>query len=680
MAFHHVLDYAMLAFGFGFVIFFHELGHFLAAKYCGVKVEQFAVGFGPAIFSWRKGMGLRWGSSGRELEDLHRRAADGAAEDLSEVGETEYRLNYVPLGGYVKMLGQDDLRPNAAIDDPRSYNSKSIGKRMIIVSAGVIMNVILAAIGFMIVFRLGYPLPPAIVGTTYSRSPAMDAVRADGTHVALQPGDQILSYNGKLTNNDFSKIMLSVALTSEGDTVPIEVRHVDGTTETLRVTPRHMDDEGKGVLVLGVMPPSELRGLDPADISDWDEQKLRQSEPADFFAVRSGDVITQINGQDVERDDFWKLSDALAKSDGNPITLTVKSPSGAITQPTIMPHMMGGFSKDGLDFLGMLPRAAVDSIMDKSTALGKLMADDVIIHVEGATDGVSDPTVGELHDVLASAGDKQMPVSLTVLRAGSDQPIVISNLLPNVSVGDGKTGLGIGLREDEQHLVVGQVKPNSSAYGLIPDRATLTAINGKPVTNWFQVRSIIAAASSGDTLAVTYLPHDETKPQVANIKLTSDDIADARQISFTDALVLHEMPGTRKTTNPITAFVWGVDETRDLILQFYVTLQRMFTGTISYKNAMGPVGMITTGGQIAAKGTTWLLWYLSMISANLAVVNFLPIPIVDGGLFSLLILEKIQGKPLSPDAQKIVQMVGLALILGVFLLVTYQDIARAAGY
>jgi regulator of sigma E protease len=69
-----------------------------------------------------------------------------------------------------------------------------------------------------------------------------------------------------------------------------------------------------------------------------------------------------------------------------------------------------------------------------------------------------------------------------------------------------------------------------------------------------------------------------------------------------------------------------------------------------------------------------------LISANLAVVNFLPIPIVDGGLFTLLILEKVQGKPLSPDAQRIVQMVGLVLILGVFLLVTYQDIARMAGY
>ncbi len=77
---------------------------------------------------------------------------------------------------------------------------------------------------------------------------------------------------------------------------------------------------------------------------------------------------------------------------------------------------------------------------------------------------------------------------------------------------------------------------------------------------------------------------------------------------------------------------------------------------------------------------SWLLWFLANISANLAVVNFLPIPIVDGGLFTLLILEKIQGKPLSSEMQRIVQTVGLVLILGVFLLVTYQDIARMAGF
>src|SRR5581483_6941844 len=81
------------------------------------------------------------------------------------LGETEYRLNWIPLGGYVKMLGQDDLKPNAEADDPRAFNRQTIGKRMVIVSAGVVMNVILAAVGFMALFLYGFRVPPAMVGT-----------------------------------------------------------------------------------------------------------------------------------------------------------------------------------------------------------------------------------------------------------------------------------------------------------------------------------------------------------------------------------------------------------------------------------------------------------------------------------------------------------------------------------
>src|SRR5688500_9192353 len=128
--------------------------------------------------------------------------------------------------------------------------------------------------------------------------------------------------------------------------------------------------------------------------------------------------------------------------------------------------------------------------------------------------------------------------------------------------------------------------------------------------------------------------------------------------------------------NPFTTMGWVVVETCNLLIHFYLTLTLLFQGSVSVTNFMGLIGIVHAGSMYAFRGWDWLIWFLAMISANLAVVNFLPIPIVDGGLFTFLIIEKISGKPLSPRMQTVAQLVGLAIILSVFLLVTYQDIMR----
>ena len=106
----------------GVIVFVHELGHFMMAKLYNVKVEEFALGFPPRIFSFKK-------------------------------GETEYSLNSVPLGGYCKIMGEDGEDK----DNPRSFGSKSIGKRFLILSAGVMMNFVLAFVIFSAIFMAGFP-------------------------------------------------------------------------------------------------------------------------------------------------------------------------------------------------------------------------------------------------------------------------------------------------------------------------------------------------------------------------------------------------------------------------------------------------------------------------------------------------------------------------------------------
>jgi regulator of sigma E protease len=674
---------ALLCFGFGFVIFFHELGHFLAAKYVGIRVEQFAVGFGQALFSWRKGLGWTIGSSGTKYEELQK------AGQADTVGETEYRLNWIPLGGYVKMLGQDDLRPNAQQDDPRAYNKKSIGARMLVVSAGVIMNIILAAIGFMAVFLMGFRAPPALAGSVIPGSPAANTVKlVDGKHVRapLQVGDRILYFDDKY-QHDFTKITLNAALAEENAPTPLYVRRTDGTEEHLWITPQRERDDKHGFLMLGIGMPYELRGVDKKNALP-PEAASPELLPAEALAIKPGDTITHVNGQPVvaggKDDEYWKFDRALQASNGKPVELTVRGADDATRTVSISPLFQRVFGRDSFDaveFVGMVPRTAIYMLIDeKSPARGKLLPDDVIVEVRYPNgDARRNPSAEQLIKWLNDAGQSKKALTFVVERGGKE--VTVENIVPSITLPNKKKGLGVQLRPDGSGAVIAEVLDDTPAKAAgIPANSRITAVDGKPVTSWFDVKNVLTAAAPDQPLKLT-LAVEGGQSRDVELKLSEKQRDQIAGMTYTTALTqsipfLHERVEPRTAKGPLEAAAWGVTETRDFVMQFYLTLQRMFQGSVSYKNMMGPVGIFDAGRKFAYKGNDWLIWFLAMISANLAVVNFLPIPIVDGGLFTFLIIEKIQGRPLSAKTQSIAQVVGLAVILSVFLLVTYQDIAR----
>jgi regulator of sigma E protease len=677
----------LLVFGFGFVIFWHELGHFLAAKWSDVKVEQFAVGFGQALISWRKGMGFRVGTSKQEYDrrvqrhleekrikqlEAHEEAPapsveqeDRAAAELG-LGETEYRLNWIPLGGYVKMLGQDDLYANADQTHPRAYNMKPIGKRMIIVSAGVVMNIILATAGFCILFLMGFRVPPAIVGDLAPLSPAQEG--------GMRVGDRILYYDGKY-QHDFTKIGLNVALSEAGEPVPVFVRHPDGKEEHLSITPRKPDEDATGFLSIGIDGPRQLTG---AEMEKGDVD-LKGLVPDEMFAMTADDAVIAVNGETVDpKTDYWKFDKAVQSSGGKPVTLTVKNQkSGATREIQAKPFLEEPYGKP-LNFAGMQTRVAVLAIQPESVVKGKLKPGDVVVAIANdAHDSTTDLTRQKLTKRLNEFGEQGAKVSITVLRDG--QEIQIRDIVPNIRLSKGRYGLGVQLRPDSETLVVTDTLPESpAAKAGVPAGAKILSINGHAVNSWFDVRSELAKLTAGQTAQLVATVAGTEKSFDLVMDAASEKLA--KNLRYGTAIAFREMQDVRHTGHPLVGAAWGVGETRDLILQFYLTIQRMIQGSVSPKNVMGPLGIVSAGTKFAYKGNDWLIWFLSMISAILAVVNFLPIPIVDGGLFVFLILEKLQGKPLSQRAQSIAQVIGLALILSVFLFVTYQDIARMRGF
>lgn len=146
----------------GILIFVHELGHFIFAKFLGIKVLKFSIGFGPKLIG-------------------------------KKYGETEYQLSAFPLGGYVKMLGQSDTPEEEEViseaDKHRAYNFQPIWKRFCVVFSGPLFNLFFAAIIFALIFLLGVPVPLPDIGNVQENSPAAAA--------GFMIGDRVVQINEK---------------------------------------------------------------------------------------------------------------------------------------------------------------------------------------------------------------------------------------------------------------------------------------------------------------------------------------------------------------------------------------------------------------------------------------------------------------------------------------------------
>ncbi len=253
---------------------------------------------------------------------------------------------------------------------------------------------------------------------------------------------------------------------------------------------------------------------------------------------------------------------------------------------------------------------------------------------------------------MNDAGKADSDISVQVLRGSR---LVTFDRLHAIKIAADNYGLKIGVDYDETHPVVAEVMPGSAAdKAKVPAQATVLKVGPEPVSSWFDVQTAMKKwveshkdAAPVPPIAVTYKTAGGQEGQ-ATLDLNGEEVAAINSYRYKQDLPLDSQHKKIKTSSPLVAAQWGVFETRDFILQFYLTLNRMGRGDVSPKNMMGPLGIFQAGTNFAAKGNDWLIWFLSMISANLAVVNFLPIPIVDGGLFTFLILEKLKGRPLAP--------------------------------
>src|SRR5579859_3825387 len=171
---------------FGLLVLVHEFGHFITAKWAGIRVEEFGLGFPPRVIGVRKrergGWDVVWFGGGRtdtdENADRQYSPFSGTSGGVSTLNapatnHTLYSLNLLPIGGFVRMPGENgDIHDPNGNYDPQSFAAKSAGKRIIVLVAGVIMNFLLAGVLFTIAYGLGEPTYPAVIATVVPNSPA----------------------------------------------------------------------------------------------------------------------------------------------------------------------------------------------------------------------------------------------------------------------------------------------------------------------------------------------------------------------------------------------------------------------------------------------------------------------------------------------------------------------------
>ena len=551
--FHWFLGWAGLILGFSGLIFVHELGHFILAKWNGVRVYVFSLGMGPYLFSFT------WNG-------------------------TVYALSMIPIGGYVIMMGQDDMNANLASNkDTSDYRNKRPGQKAAILAAGAAFNLIFTICVFTVCYGVGMDVEPPRIGTIIPGRPLADAkIWPNGSKESLpanlQKGDLILEVNS-VPVKTFVEAQLQISGTPQNEELFLKVeRQPPGSANVQLVTVKTKHDNAFGASSIGL-----------------DHYKYKMELPLGF-----------------------KTEDAMVVDDFD----SLKNAKEVKEEPAYTAGLRNG---------------------------------DVLVRIEDPKSAIPSANVSELDDVvLACARSEGHEITFVVLRDGKTKDFKLS------PIKDPKRDLWIvGLPMIQRRKVV-DIDEQSEAYakglrvghfvrGLEPENPNADVWK-KGVLYWKK------GADDKDILTM-----DLNVPEQGKLAFTQER----------DSSVFY------KATSVGEAISTAWDDTLRFSGSVFAVLRGLFTRDISTDALSGAVGI---GGAMfrVARTQTFInfMWFLGFISLNLGVLQFVPIPLLDGWHLLMVLIEKLKGSPVAPRIQEAFQYVGLFIVGGLLLLATYNDIRR----
>jgi len=643
-AFGNVL---LVMLGFGAVVLVHEFGHFIVAKLSNIKVEAFSIFMPPILLGVQK---TEKGYRFRILPEIFPKEGDETGEGAmnftvgkkGQASETEYRVGLIPFGGFVKMLGQDDIGPVKTNEDPRSYANKPVHIRAATIAAGVVFNVVSAVIIFMITFLIGIELQPPVVGGVIPDSPAANA--------GLKEGDEIIEIAGKKEDLDFSSIGIAAALSNREEKIAIRVRHTDGSEEDMTLVAERLSDQP--MRLFGVLKASSLTVA-----------KYLNEDANDLYSrtnLLPGDRITSVNGRDIRG--HWELVDIIQNTLLPEVTLSAErtrnGKSEIVEAQARLCLSIASVSdvqseSDLTNIYSMVPRLKIVLSADeqdpsKNDTDSYLRAGDIIL----AAGNINNPTYKELRDVIAEHENRELPMKVLRVDPNGFEDSLLITVIPRREEGGERPLIGINLALDTERPIVAKtiVTEQGPSELKIPSGAAITAVDGEAVSDFYDVIREIKKYP-GERITVDWRLDQETAGNVVLDVGTDNEFITVKSFLAED-IPFADLKRSYKASGPINAVVMGYRRTVMFIAQTYVTLKRLIGGLVSPKNLMGPVGIITFSYRIVSEQPmVYYVYFLGLISAVIAVFNFLPLPPLDGGLVVLLLIEKIKGSALSERVQ-----------------------------
>lgn len=692
-----IWGFIQVAIGLGFVIFVHELGHFLAAKTFGVRCDKFYVGFDFPISIF----GIKLPSTLGKFK----------------WGETEYGIGIIPLGGYVKMLGQDDdpreaeaeaqrIRMGSGPDaplDPRSYPAKPVWQRMIIISAGVIMNLIFAVLMAAVAFRGGAPYEPTVIGSMLAGGPAWQA--------DMQAGDQIVQV-GSMTKEDpylrFTDFRVQVAthgMDTNGQPMPIKYDR-DGKRIELNITPTKLFDPKHEFHLIGAGPQNstKLGANSPVVPLSYLAEKEVDLQP--------NDRVIAVDGEQLPIDPRFNqplgtsLTKRLQAKFNQPVKLTIerqgkdknsKLETVEVELPAVPVKTLGLSFRPG--------EIAVIRTGSPAEKAGIKVGDKIV-----ELNGQKDLDALRLPALVAAQTGQQIELGVErIEKEGataellkfqftlSQQPYfdtispihgflslseigVAYDVSPIINQVDKSIAGEVDIQPGDELLQV-KWEPTGKMLEVVTENFRPSALKAQVISNDTRVPTIFEQLQSAPVSMKVRCFYrrqiengTEIKEQELQLKYASDWNSHIRGIALTS------LSQTHKTDSMSEALSLGAGETWRRFKEVLGFLRMLVTGKIGFNGVGGPVQIFMVAGAEASHGVPRLLLFLTFLSANLAILNFLPIPALDGGHMMFLIAEAIRGKPVNEDLQVKLTLGGVMCLLGLMLFVIIKDIVGLSSF